>query len=305
MSRSNLTELIAEVETSFSKYADVGLLDKASMRRAAIKALRRLGNDVAELHETVLHVKNGKCKVPANFRSMYAAWLCEPLGYTTTPGVEEHMLMSSHFYTERVTHGTKWNECNGCCHEKSENIVRENLYFKKDKTAEFYYKNPTLLRLGKTFHKSACHKQCRNKLVRDNVNEIIIIENTLQANFSEGDIYMTYYGIPMDESGNLTFPDTKNGSVADYLEFAIKEVVAEDLIGNGDAAAGISNLYQVYVSKHKMYKKEASNELKMGKINPSTFRRWKRLNQIESFQYESSLTNKNGSLLTTGKPVRR
>jgi len=247
----------------------------------------------------VVEVKNGKAKLPDNYRSLYAAYLCEPLGYSNDPEVEENMLQSSHYYVERTTYGTDWSECNGCCTDKSENIIRENLYFKKNRLAEFYYQSPVLLTLSKSFNKNNCHSKCRNLYFRDNENEINIIENTLQANFNSGYVYVMYYGLPTDADGNITFPNDKNGEVEEYIEYAIKLNTTERLMGDDDAGK-LEKMYPIYDRRHSVARKRASNVVKMKKLTPRTFTRIEKLNQQESFMYESSLTDKSGTLYTDG-----
>jgi hypothetical protein len=289
---SNVEALIAEVKSDLSKYADASLLDEDSMYRDIILGMKRFGNDIMELHETMVEVEEGFATLPDNFYSLYLAALCSPRGFAPTcdTEVEFHDLQSSHFYVERTKYTNKWNECDSCgCEDLSENVIRENLFFKKKKVAEFYYDQPQLLSLGKTFNKNNCHSKCRNKLVKDNPNQIVIVKFRLQANFNEGDIYLQYYGLPLDENGNIDIPESKNGHLEEYLEYRLKRKAAERLIGNNDAT-GLQNLYQVYRGEEQVNLKNASNELKMRSITPESMKRLKRLNRLESLQYESAFT---------------
>ena len=284
---SNVEALIAEVRNDFKKYSDSGLIDQTSLYRDIEIGLKRFGNDIMEVHETVLEVKEGYATLPKNFFSMYIAYECEPLGFKTNDVVIDD-LQNSYIYKERVTTSNKWKECDSCCQEQHENIIRENLYF-RNQNIEFYYYKPKLLALGRTFKKNACHTNCRNKYVRDNPNEIVIIGTTLQANFKEGDIYMQYYGLPVDENGNIDIPETKNGHLETYLEYYLKRRIAERLLGNNDAL-GLSNMYSVYKREEQVALRKASSELKLTNIKPSFSKRIKRLKRLESLQYESSLT---------------
>lgn len=292
--RSNIDSLIAEVQSDLSKYDDASLLDEDSMYRDIIKGLKRFGNDIMEIHEGVVEVENGYAELPVGFYSLYFAYLCDPLGYKSTCDTEEelHDLQDSGFYKERTIYSRKWSECDACCETLEENVVRENLYFKRKKVAEFYYDNPTLLTLGKTFNKNKCHAKCRNKFIQDNPNEIVITSrDMLQANFEEGTIYMMYYGLPVDEEGEIDIPETKNGHLETYLEYHLKRRCAERLLGNNDAQA-LANLYQVYRAEEQIALKNASNELKMKSITPESLKRLKRLNRLESLQYESALVRR-------------
>jgi hypothetical protein len=284
---SNTDQLIAQVRADLSKLSDAGLLDETSMYRDIALGLKRFGNDVMILQETVVQVKGGKAVLPEGFFSLYAAYLCEPLGYNHKHIVEAHDLQSSHFYRERTSSGTCWNECESCCEDKSVNIVRENLYFKSN-VVEFLYKNPTLLRLGKTFKRNQCHDKCRNKLVKDNPNEIVIYGNTLQANFNEGHIYLMYYGLPADEEGNIDIPHTPNGHLETYLEYYLKRRIIEGLLLNSDAPAGLPQMLSYVKQEEQISLRNASNELKMKNLK-NVGRRMRRLNRLEALQFESAL----------------
>jgi hypothetical protein len=280
----NTQALIADIKADFTKYDDAGLIDENSLYKDIVKGLKRFGNDVMELHETVVQVKNGKAKLPDHFFSLYIAYLCEPLYYRVPKNVEVSNLQTSLYYKEKVILSNKWSECDGCCNEVQENIIRENLYFNGNQV-EFYYHNPQLLRLGKTFNKNACHSACRNRLVRDNPNEIIINGTTLMANFEEGEIYMQYYGLPVDADGIVEIPETGTGHLETYLEYHLKRRLAERLMGNNDAQ-GLANLFNQYANQEQIFLRNASNELKMKSITPSLFRRIRRLNKLESISFD-------------------
>lgn len=289
---NNIDSLIAEVKSDLSKYADANLLDEDSMYRDIVLGMKRFGNDIMELHETMVEVKDGYAELPDNFYNLYLAALCSPRGFAKNcdTEVELHDLQSSHFYIERTKYNNKWSECESCqCEDLSENVIRENLYFKKKKVAEFYYDQPQLLSLGKTFNKNNCHSSCRNKLIKDNPNQIVIVKFRLQANFNEGDIYMQYYGLPLDQNGNIDIPESKNGHIEEYLEYRLKRKIAERLIANNDAV-GLQSMYSVYKQEETISLKNASNELKMRSITPESMKRLKRLNRLESLQYESAFT---------------
>jgi hypothetical protein len=290
---SNSDALIAEVKSDLRKMADAHLLDEDSMYRDIITGIKKFGNDVMEMHETVIEVEDGFAVLPDNFFSLYLAALCEPIGYSNEceSEVEFHNLQDSNFYKEKIIHSSKWNECDSnCCAVTEEKVIRENFYYKNKKALEFYYQNPQLLKLGRTFNKNSCHDKCRNYLVKDNPNEIVISKLRLQANFNDGDVYLQYFGLPLDGEGNIDFPESKNGHLEEYLEYRLKRKIAERAIGNKEAE-GISNLYKSYFQQEKESLREASSELKMGNLDPERLRRRiKRLNRLESLQFESAFT---------------
>lgn len=287
---SNTEALIEEVKSDLSKYADAHLLDEDSMYRDIVLGLKRFGNDLLEIHETVVEVIEGEAELPINFKTMYFAYECEPAGYTKVD-TEVHSLQDSIFYTERTIRTREWNECDASCDTITDSVIKENLYFREKKIAEYHYRNPQLLSLGKTIHRSACHKFCRNKMIKDNPNEIIIIGTTLQANYSKGHIYMQYYGLPIGENGMIEIPDTFNGHLEEYLEYRLKRKIAERLVANNDAVA-LSTMIPYYASQERVALRNTSNSLKMGKIGSKGMERISRLNRLETLKYESAITRR-------------
>lgn len=281
-------DIIAKVKRDFQKYSDAGLVDEDELYRDLVFALKKFGNDITYLQETVVEVKDGYANLPRSFFSLYLAYLCEPVGFVCQD-VEFNDLQSSHFFVERTKQNSKWNQCDACCEEKEETFVKENLYFKSGRV-EFYYRNPTLLKLGKTFKKDNCHSDCRNKVVRDNPDEIVIVNYKLQANFNEGSIYLQYYGLPTDENGTIEVPESANGHLELYIEYYLKRRLTEMLMTNNDAQ-GLANLYSVFLQQEQINLRKASNELKMKNINFKRFSaRMHRLNRLESLQFESKFS---------------
>lgn len=280
---SNTKALIEEVKNKLSKFTDAALIDENSMYREIVLGLKEFGNDVMELHEQVVEVKNGKVELPMNFHSLQLAYICEPLGFETD--VEVDSLQSSYFYRERVINTDKWNECDPCCKEAEESIIKENLYF-KDSSVRFYYHQPRLLKLGKTFKRGNCTSDCRNKYVRDSVHTIDISGRTLHANFKEGYIFIRYFGLPTDEDSNIEIPETSNGFLEKYLENRLLVEESTILMANSEAGS-LPSLFQYWAQERELYKKRASNELKMANLQPERFKsRLKRLNSLERLQYE-------------------
>lgn len=283
---SNVEDVMEEVISDLRKYDDAKLIDKNKVYRDIVFGLKRFGNDVAELTETVVEVKNGRGVVPDSFFSLYAAYGCKPAYYKAN-NVEVNHLQSSHFFRERVEYSSVWNECNTCCEDKTEKVIRENVYFSQNRV-EFVFREPKLLTLGKSMVRNNCHKQCRNFGIKDNPNEITIEGTTLSTNFDEGYIYMQYYGLPMDDEGRIDIPETKNGHLETYLEYYAKRRLAERLLANNDAQ-GLSNLYSVFRQEEQISLRLASANVKMSRINPHRLKsRLQRLNKSETLAYEAA-----------------
>lgn len=281
---SRIDELIAEIRSDLNKYDAAGLIDEVSVTRDIVKGLKRFGNAVTEMHEAVLEVENGKAMLPENFHNLFVAALCEPVAYRKA--TENDNLITSHFYREKTVRTNVWNECDTCCNESSESIIRENVYY-NGHNSEFFYKNPTLLTLGKSLNKNVYNAKCRNRLIKDNPNVISINELTLTANFSTGYVYIQYYGLPVDEEGQIDIPETKNGSLETYLEYHVKRRLAERLIGNGDGGS-LGSMFQVYAQQEEIALRNATNEVKMKHLTLNSFQKIAIKNRLETLKFETN-----------------
>jgi len=283
---SNVEALIAQVKSDLSKYDDANLIDDTSLYRDITLGLKRFGNDIMQLQETMVEVSQGYGELPQSFYSLYVAYLCDPLGYVDKEKVKQDSLINSVMYRERTIKTKEWSELDADCEKITEHVIRENLYYNGNH-AQFIYHRPRLLKLGKSFAKTNLHKHSRNRLAYDCPEEIVIINYRLQANFNEGHIYMQFYGLPVDEEGNIEIPDTPNGHLETYLEYYLKRRLAERLMGNNDSQ-GLEKLYQVYAQQESIALKNATTELKMSKLKPHVFQKLKRINHLESLQYETN-----------------
>ena len=80
-----IDSLIAEVTSGgFQKYDEAGLVDYISLRRWIKNEMKRFGNNIMELGETLLHVQDRKAKLPENFWQLYLAVTCDSLNECKT-----------------------------------------------------------------------------------------------------------------------------------------------------------------------------------------------------------------------------
>ena len=280
---NNVDIIIAKVVKAFRRQHDAGLFSEDDLYSDAISELKRFGNDVCILQECFVEVKNGFGELPQQYWALNLAMECQPSHFERI-GTDDGELQTSLFYRERTVLTDKWNECDTCCKEQSESVIRENIYLRTG-ALKFYYHKPRKLRLAKQFMRSGCKKSCQNTPFENNKNEINIIGTTLQANYNEGDIYMKYYGLPVDDEGNIDVPDTKNGHLAKYLEFYLKRTTAEYLITSAGASE-LQSMFSYFREQEGISLRNTTNELKMSKINPKSMQRLKLRNKLQTLTFE-------------------
>jgi hypothetical protein len=284
---SNFNSILANIREDFEKYDLAGLINEDKLYQDAIRALKRFGNDMAIIYDDVVEVKGGRAPLPNAFHSLLVAYKCEPLDYEIHGKKEE--IAHSMIFVERVTNTAHWSECNSCCDESNESIIRENIKYDLGGQVTFRYTAPTLLRLTRnTVTKNKCTSNCKNLFVPINStpNEMRIEGEEIHTNFENGFIFLKYYGLPMDDEGHIDIPSTFNGHLENYIEQHLKKKLIERLMINNDAGQGLASMYQVIMQEERISLRNAMNELKMRSLTPKALKGMRRLGKYRTLQYE-------------------
>lgn len=226
------TELIAEITTDFKSYDETGLIDYRSLKQWIKSELKRFGNNIMIPTEKTVQVVNGRANLPDNFWRLLVAAKCEAGDYKIVEGEREHIVMS-HAWKVRTEQSKEWDNNSEALYNKDHKVIKERVYFEGG-AIEYYFKDPVLLRLTRGMRREVCHSSCKNlqaQLTSNSPNEINIVGDIIQANFTNGYIYLQYMALPSDESGELII---HNDSLQKYLIYYCKMKILENLIGNED-----------------------------------------------------------------------
>lgn len=240
-------QLMAEIRTDLKRYDETGLIDDVSLKRWIRNELLRFGGNLMDLHEKTFKVKDRKYLLPDNFWHLYLAVRCYPSGYEIKKGTTD-FLQNSSFYRERTELDAEWDNQSQSFKYGNHKQIIEKFVFQKAEV-DFYYNNAQYLRLSKGMVKDHCSRKSPNlspNITRDQPYEINIRQQTLYTNFDEGYIYMQYYGLPMDEDGELTIPVTQHRRIEEYLMSYCKWRIFENIVTNGDASDVEMQMLQYY-----------------------------------------------------------
>lgn len=279
-------EFLAEIKNQMSQYFESGLIDDASVLTWVNKGLKKFGNTIMIYHETVVEIENSKGALPENFYSLKQALKCDKNFIECENKQTEKILVKSLFWTDVQLKQKEWNICTGDC---VENNVEEFTY--REKTyidgAVFnrHYSRPVELKLSPSFKKSVCDNECFNKFRSSSPYEINIIGTTLYTNFKEGDVYLKYKGLELDEDGIVIIPDTSKGEIETYLTYFVKRNILEIIIANGDDV-NVANLFKYYLDAERMQLGLALTEAKFSGLTPQSMYKLKRRGQLERKKFE-------------------
>lgn len=285
-------EFIAELTTDLKQYDESGLIDYRSVKLWIKNSMKRFGNNIMIPSDIVLKVENGRAQVPENFWQLYLGVRCEPKGYSIVEGTQESLIMST-TYKIRTESDVEWNnQVEGYVGKDYKSIV-ERVVVTGGVVVDYYYHNPSILRITKGMKKESCYKTCKNlqdKFTHSAKWEINIVNETIQTNFKTGYIYIQYMAFPTDDNGEFIIPETQHGHLYNYLMYHCKARLFENLIGNGDET-NIANMFQYYSAKEKEYLSLAMTETKFGGLTHDWDVKMKNKMRKDTLKYESMFPN--------------
>jgi hypothetical protein len=261
-----LSEFIAEIKTSMKSYDAANLIDEISIQNWVIDELKRFGANIMDLQDFVLHIKNGQARLPDNYWHLRIAARVYADRYKNLDGNDEDVRYSRALY-DTVERGATWTP-EGVCKEITEKTVTERIYINKDRV-ELHYSNPILLQVSKGVIQKKGDFNCinlSNSMAVKSPFTVVINNRTIQANFSEGVIYLQYYGLLADDDGNIIIPETQHNRLKTYLEYYVKYKILEDLMLNGDDR-NVGSLMQLFDQKAKLHFENAMTEAKWESLN--------------------------------------
>jgi len=283
---TSLESIIAEIKSDFKSYYNSGLLDELSMQRWGVQALKMFGVDIMVLQDEVITVEGGRAELPENFFSLKAAYECTPIEYKVekTPVLQKVRQWKE--TTERIK---EFDSCDPCCVTEHEKVITER-YYNDDSVFEFKYKPSGLLKLTKHVKKSEYANDCRNKYVKNSHKEISIRNNILYTNYDKGNIYIVFYGLDLDDEGDIVFTDSPKGVLSRYVEDYIKYKVVERLILNQDdtnLASMLSLLKQNQMESYRL----AMTDVKFASLSLDSFRKLRMANMRDLAIFEQQINS--------------
>lgn len=275
----------AELKRDLSQYYESGLIDDPSVLRWVMSGLKKFGATIMPYQETVVEVNNGRANLPENFYSLKHALKCDT-DFIECSKDTEKILVKSLFWTDVQIKQKQWNiKTEECTNQQIEEYtIREKTYIDGAAFTKFY-KNPTELKLSSNFKKSLCDNDCLNKYRSSSPHEINIIGTTLYTNFKQGEVYLKYKGLELDDRGIVMIPETPKGELETYLMYFVKRNIFEIVMTNGDDT-NVANLFKYYLDAERQQLGLALTEAKFLGVTPRTLYKLMGRNQAERRRFE-------------------
>lgn len=275
----NLPEFIAEIETELSSFADTGLIDRITIEQIVLNKIKVLGANALETKEKIIDIKNSTAQLPKDFKSLKLALKLEAEGCTINGNKKD--LTESYIYKQRIENPVIFSEITldyvRTCESK---LVTEKITI-NDTSVDVYYQ-PKWLSLVRGIKKDNFEVDCLNlhPSIRNSYpHQISITNQTLNTNFSSGQIYIQYKGLQTDEDGEIIIPEFTTGDIYEYIKQSVKVQLVENWIANDENPKGIAQLYSVWKQELPMLKRAALVEAKFGNLSKGWNKKFKKLNQ--------------------------
>lgn len=258
--------IYSEVRNSLKSYDEAGLIDPIDLRTWLHGEIKRFGTNLMIETDDIIQVKKGKAELPKDFWALQEVWKYELSHYcmdedspiTLRAAGKDHLL------------GKKCD-----CNSNTESYMKEKVYY-KDKEILVFYNTPKRLRLAPGFNRRAVTKDCINlpmRVQKRDKNQVQLLNQTLQLEFSEGFLYIRYRAMPMDEEGNLIIPETQHDRLRIFLEYHLKRKLIETWVFNNDDPNLINKLQYIEAKENEALEL-AMTEIKAKVLDPAV---WKSL----------------------------
>lgn len=256
--------IYTEVRNSLKSYDEAGLIDPIDLRTWLHGEIKRFGTNLMVETDDIIQVKQGKAELPKDFWALQEVWKYELSHYCMEEDSPRALRAAGKEYLLNTS-------CD--CNATSAGDIKEHFYY-KEKEIMVFYSNPKRLRLAPGFNRRAVTKDCINlpmRVQRRDKNQVQLLNQTLQLEFSEGFLYIRYRAMPMDDEGNLIIPETQHDRLRIFLEYHLKRKLVETWVFNNDDPTLINKLQYIEAKENEALEL-AMTEIKAKILDPSVWK---------------------------------
>lgn len=271
--------LYSKIKREFKSFGAVNLLDDADFPTYTMNVLNRLGFSALKEEEAILTVRDGKAELPKDLKYIDAAYKCNVNDTCLNGAVIQNRPM---YYTDTTYETLRPSKtCELQC-QSNDNIVNRVIVrqYLEQGTLSSNYSVKHQLRVSPNV-KDRCSDKCLSTMATS-YDEITINNGYILTNFDDGDIYLQYYGIALDENSCPMIPDIQQ--VENAIEWEIKYQILLNFWLVDDLANAVSK-WQKAEQQKDMWFAEAKyiNKLPSFSKMVDTTRKQRTINKVAYF----------------------
>ena len=285
--------IYSQAKRILKSYDAAGIIDEGEFPTYVKEVLDSLGIAVYKEQQAILNIRNGKACLPPNFEVIYNAYKCELDMFTVRDKqLTEHVQSNSFSFERDVTQDFLLNtrDCDiSCMNSGTEVIESINIKTKVYTGADLTYTRIIPLKPSIHIDRDLLLQSDIYIPYEDNYS-YSIKDNVFYAPFDTGIVYLTYYGLPIDEDGELEIPDIYQ------VEQAVKWYIIYQFLLScwfDSSVPDIQNKWQKAEIEYKDAFGAAKNYLKTPGFSTlvNTIRRNRRTNKLAFFSSNYLGTN--------------
>lgn len=210
--------VFSRIKREFESFDSVNILNDREFPNYVGDVLADLGVGGLQEDNAFLKIKDGKAKLPDNYKILHAAWKCKGC----TAKVKKRHLQDTSYFENDVTCEVRRRDANcqiECkCSDKIIESITIKQYVNEFDEDSYDYSDVSLLTISPNARKHLSPNSPNVKA--SSPNEITITKGYIFTNFEDGDIYIEYYGMPIDENNVPLIPNKPE--VEKAIEWYIK-----------------------------------------------------------------------------------
>jgi hypothetical protein len=234
-------QLLADVSIDFSGQSLEGMIEPQQLIKVATRVNYDLGLRIHRTKEFLLEVEHNKAKLPADFKYLNYAFVCDEFKITNTFPSGTHVDTTQPAYVP-APDGGDTGPCDDptckdvcvvqtCPKEQNGETVHNQYMVVQYMGAEQYRTSSRFypLRIKDTTGSLQC--DCPNINIQA-MDVAEIKDGFLLTNFTSGKVYVNYQGAMENEDGELLVLD--HPYCNEYYEYALKQRILENMLFSGE-----------------------------------------------------------------------
>lgn len=244
--------IFSKIKRFLKSYDFAGIIDEGEFPTYTKEVLNKLGIGVYREQRAILNIKDGKACLPKNFKFYSNAFKCEVDEYTWRDKQDTAHLQSSMSFERDVTQEffLDYDNCaisyyaNGRSVIESVNI-KSTVYTKADAT----FNRIIPLNLAKHVDKDLLASEDIVINVKSRDYEVSLDGTALYTNFTEGVVYLEYFGFPLDDNGGIEIPEIE------HVEKAIEWYIIYQILLSSWFNSTVPDIQNKFIKAEQEYEK--------------------------------------------------
>lgn len=284
--------ITGEIQKMLKKYKNSGHVTEENVIDFTMDRLKIFGNNVMADFEDVIPISGYNGELPSNVFRINEIYKCheckncdefnpcEDDTCDTCKPKPEPMLQKTFKWVETNKYRETHDACDSCEPEIETIVGCERTYIPDIARFKVHGRQP--LYLGKMMSSGLCTQSCKGCHHPDSPFRVDVEGNTIKTSFRDGNIYIQYYGIPLDGQGRPLIQNSKRGFVYEHIKYYVLYKILEYIIIEDETAV---TMYRLMRENAELTKRQAVVDAKASTFSNQAYYNLIFANRANTQQY--------------------